>query len=123
MGMYDHVLIEDDIPKLDINHDRTGWQSKSIRNAPMLEYYKIEDRRLYKEDVEYSKVPEEERPYGDDDGFLKMAGSVERDRHGWDDVEYHGYIEIHTIADDEYISYNLKFTDGELQDIEEGEGI
>lgn len=121
--MYDRVKIEDDIEDFDIEHDGVdGWQTKTIQKRPLLEVYKIEDGRLYKEEYHHEKVPKEERPYGDSDKeFLQMCGMLSKVHEGWEDTEYHGIVEIHSIVNEEYISYDLKFTDGKLVNISEND--
>jgi hypothetical protein len=124
MGMYDNVIIEDDIEELDVDHDGGTWQSKTIQQMPSLQSFKIENGRLWREQADTEIVPEEERPYADREDLdekplLKMVGMINRERTGWEDENYHGIIEIHTIVDDESVRYELKFTDGNLESIEE----
>lgn len=117
--MYDRVYIEDDIEELDFD---TEYQTKQLKQMPGLDVYKIENKRLFKEDAEYETVPKEERPfYGDDDfdksPFEQLAGMTKKTRKGWEDINYHGIFEIHTSSE----SYKLKFTDGNLVDVLENE--
>lgn len=127
MGMYDTVEIEDGVdvsfPGLDTAPTRIEWQTKTFRR-PALEVYKVTmDGRLYKEDADYETVPEEDRPgYDEERGsfendWQKGWGMLNKVREGWSDTDHHGILEIHSVVDDEYISYDLKFTDGTLVDI------
>lgn len=83
----------------------------------MLDNYKITaEGRLFREDVEYEHVPEEERP-GYDEGIgefeseiERVRGSVRKIHHGWSDTEYHGTFEFHRTIDDDYVSLEAKFT-------------
>lgn len=119
MGLYDTIKIEDDIGELNVEEE---WQSKTIRQNPGLEVYKIENSRLFKEDADYNFVPKEERPYYDHEDFednpiLQICGMTDKERTGWKDTEYHGTFEIHTSVEDESIRYEIKFTDGEMDSL------
>jgi hypothetical protein len=90
----------------------------------MMDNYKITgDGRLFKEEAEYEPVPEEERPHYDAEigGFespmMKMAGSRRKIHQGWSDTEYHGTFEFHRTIDDDYVSLEAKFTDGQLIEV------
>jgi len=126
MGLYDRLAFEDGLdiafPDIDADPFEITWQTKSLaRRRPMLENYKVTaDGRLFEEDAEYERVPEEERPGYDEaiDGFEspmgKMRGSRRKLHHGWTDTEHHGTFEFHTSLDGEYVSLEAKFTDGQL---------
>jgi|GEM_PF-2119023 len=129
MGLYDKVTFEDglDLRVADIGCElyEVTWQSKTINPLkPMLENYKITaSGHLFKEEVRYEPVPEEERP-GYDEGVggfenecEKARGSIKKIHQGWSDTEYHGSFEVHTSIDGEYFSLELKFTDGLLVEI------
>lgn len=125
MGMYDVLRLSEDVelPGFPGDPSEVEWQTKELQMHPALEVYKIEDGRLFKENAEYEHVPEEERPaYNEEIGgfeheFERMFGMLSKNRHGWDDTEYHGVFEFHASHEDTYYSYESKFTDGELVDI------
>jgi hypothetical protein len=133
MGLYDRLTFEDGLdvafPDIDADPFDITWQTKSLtRRQPTMTNYKITaDGRLFEEDAEYERVPEEERPGYDEEigGFEspmeKMRGSHRKIHHGWTDTEYHGTFEFHTSLDGEYISLEAKFTDGELVAISRNE--
>lgn len=128
MGLYDIVELPDtvELPDFAGNPTEIEWQSKTLQSHPCMDVYKLtSEGRLLKEDAEYEQVPEEDRPNYDEDigGFKneidEMFGSISKERHGWDDTEQHGIVEIHGVFEDTYYSYELKFTDGELVDIKQ----
>lgn len=129
MGLFDRLTFEDglEIPFPDIGAGpfEITWQTKSItRHQPMMNNYTVTaEGCLFKEDAEYEHVPEEERPLYEEeiDGFDSpmdaMAGSQRKIHHGWSDAEYHGVFEFHRTIDDDYISLEAKFTDGQVVEI------
>lgn len=129
MGLFDRLTFEDglevEFPDLGADPFEVTWQTKSIaRHEPMMENYKATaNGRLFKEEAEYEHVPEEERPYYDEeiDGFespvMEMAGSRRKIHQGWSDTEYHGVFEFHRIINGDYVSLDAKFTDGQLIEI------
>lgn len=124
MGMYDTITIEQGIeisfPDLDSDPSCIKWQTKTFEQPALVEYKITTDGRLFKEDASFETVPEEDRPGYDPEsgGFEnklnKSLGALKKVRNDWIDTEYHGIVEIHEIVDDEYVSYDLKFTDGTL---------
>jgi len=126
MGLYDRLTFEDgldiEFPDVGANPFEITWQTKSLaRRQPMMEHYKVTaDGRPFEEDIEYERVPEEERPgYNEETDGLetpleKMRGSQRTIHHGWTDTEYHGTFEFHATVDGEYVSLDAKFTDGRL---------
>jgi len=79
--------------------------------------------RLIKQEVEYEHVPEKERPYYDkeiegfENSFEKLAGSTKKVHQGWTDMSYHGVFEFHRGIDDDFVSLDAKFTDGQTVEI------
>ena len=127
MGMFDYVRLEDgldiDLPGFDGDPTSVDWQTKTFRR-PLMEVYKITmDGRLFKEEVHYKTVPEEERPRYDEElgGFesewMRMVGSERKVHEGWTDTAYHGILEFHNHIDGEGFAYEAKFTDGDLVEI------
>lgn len=129
MGLFDRLTFEDgldvEFPDLGADPFEVAWQTKSIaRHKPMMENYKVTaNGRLFKEEAEYEHVPEEERPYYDEEiggvesPVMEMAGSMRKIHQGWSDTEYHGIFEFHRTIDDDYVSLDAKFTDGQLVEI------
>lgn len=128
MGLYDKMTFEDgfdvDFSGLDADPTEIVWQTKTIEYPPEYADYKVTvARHLLKKEVEWEIVPEEERPYYDEEvggfenDFLEVCGSLTERFLGWEDAGYHGTIEIHTTLEGEYISFDLKFTGGELVEI------
>jgi len=129
MGLFDRLTFEDGLdvafPDIGVDPFEVTWQTKSItRHHPMMDNYKVTaDGALFKEEAEYEHVPEEERPYHDEEvgGFegpvQEMAGSRRKIHHGWSDTEYHGVFEFHRTIDGDHVSLEVKFTDGQLVEI------
>ena len=126
MGLFDRVRFEDGLevafPDLGADPFEVTWQTKSIaRHEPMMENYKVTaNGRLFSEEVEYEHVPEEERPRYDE-AIGGFANELERGRgsrtqihQGWSDTAYHGTFEFHRTIDGDYVSFDAKFTDGQL---------
>lgn len=126
MGLFDNVTFEDSLdvefPEIGADPFDITWQTKSItRHQPMMEDYKVTaEGRLLKEEYEYEHVPEEERPGYDEEigGFEKEfergRGSIRKIHLGWSDMDYHGIFEFHRSINDDYVSLEAKFTDGQL---------
>lgn len=126
MGLFDRLTFEDGLdvafPAIGADPYEITWQTKSItRHRPLMENYKVTaDGRLFKEDAAYERVPEAERPgYNEEIGGFeheidRVRGSMQKIHHGWSDTDYHGTFEFHRVIDDEYVSLEAKFTDGEL---------
>lgn len=131
MGLYDHLAIEDGLdtsfPGLGADPTRVAWQTKSIGRPYMGRYKVTMDGRLYEADIDVEYVPEEDRPMYDEEqgGFESelhaAAGMFSESVEGWTDTGYHGVVEIHASVDDEFFSYDLKFTDGVLVDVTRNE--
>ena len=68
--------------------------------------------------MEYEKVEGEERETPGDLSNLPKRRKVHL---GWSDVEHHGIFEFHSVVDDEYRSFEAKFTDGKLVEITQSE--
>lgn len=129
MGMFDRLTFEDglevDFPDIGTDPSEITWQTKSIaRHQPMLENYKVTaEGRLFKEEIDYEHVPEEDRPYYDEETqefespLMELAGSRRKVHQGWSDTEYHRIFEFHKTIDGDYVSLEAKFTDGQLIDI------
>ena len=45
---------------------------------------------------------------------MELAGSRKKIHQGWSDTEYHCIFEFHATIDNEYVSLEAKFTDGQL---------
>lgn len=125
MGMYDRVEFDDsiDLPGFEGGEPRHGWQTKEFNRV--LGIYRIsEDGRLLKEEYHTEEVPEEERPHyneeieGFEDNLDEMFGSFQRITDDWNEVDFHGEMRVVGVTEELFYEYNLKFTDGVLEDIE-----
>jgi len=122
MGMFDTVIIDYDWPD---EITDTEFQTKDLED--MLDTYTInEEGRLVLHKHHHEEVPEEERPYygkpeWDENPIYRIMGSINSVFDEYVDMNYHGMLEIHNFIDGEWFSYNLKFTDGTLVDIERNE--
>jgi len=127
MGMFDEVKIEYEMPDSEIQNET--FQTKSLEN--MMDNYTItKEGRLIFHKCHYEEVPEEERFYygkpewDENKALFKFIGSMTSVYDGDVDMQYHGILEIHTMLgkykDDgsTWYSYDLKFTDGVLVNIE-----
>jgi hypothetical protein len=126
MGLFDRLTFEDgldiEFPAIGTDPFDITWQTKSIaRHQPMMDNYKItSEGRLLKEEAEYERVPEEDRPgYSDEIGGFEteidaMRGSITKIDQGWSDAEYHGTFEFHRTIDGDYVSLEATFTHGQL---------
>lgn len=126
MGLYDTLTFEDgleiDFPDVGADPFEITWQTKTVaRDRPRMRTYEVTaNGRLFEQEVEYERVPEEERPgydgelEGFESEFAKGLGSLRDVPQGWSDTEYHGTFEFHAVVDDEYVSLEATFTDGQL---------
>lgn len=120
MGLFDTIIIEDNIelPEFPGDPGEMGWQSKSVDPNPRLRKFKIENGKLHERHVER----EENGNQGD--GFPKFHVTDDY----WEERDYHGEFTFYSSVpetlfsgediDAEWFEYKVKFTDGELQDIE-----
>lgn len=126
MGMYDNIICEYPLPIKKIQKE--VFQTKDFKNV--LDVYKITKKgRLLRENCKHEIVPEAERPYygrpeWDNSKLAQLMGSIKRIGLDWEDIDFHGIIEFHTILrnvndPDQYITYTAKFTDGTLDTITE----
>lgn len=121
MGIYDRVEFDKDLdaefPGFNRDPSEIVWQTKTLQKHPLLETFHVSDRgRLLKEEVKYEEVPREERESSEvlPDLDLPKRRKVHQ---GWSDVGYHGAFDFHSIVDDEYTSFEAKFTGGDLVEI------
>jgi hypothetical protein len=118
MGIYDRVEFDEDLdpefPGFDGDPSEIVWQTKTLQKHPLLENFRVSDEgRLLKEEVEYEEVPGEER--GSSEVLPDLDLPKRRKVHlGWSDIEYQGVFKFHSIIDDEYTSFEARFTDGNL---------
>lgn len=127
---YNKVVVEDDLslPELPENIDdknEIGWQSKTLNDPFMLEKVKVTEDGLLREKMHVEEVPEEERPYYDEDkenGFEseleRFSGSINKVHDGWEDIDYHGMFYFYSKIGDEWYEYEVKYTDGKLEEIQ-----
>ncbi len=98
MGMFDTIEIVRDVD----NGPKAGeFQSKDLDSV--MDYYVLDNNRLYKKLIEYELIPEEERKH-------PIFGIFRSKFLGMKDTGYHGIIEAYSVNE----TWNLKFTDGDL---------
>ena len=106
MGMFDTVEIEKDI----LNGPEAGeYQTKDL--DCLMDYYAIENNRLYKKVYKYHPVPKEKQKH--------ILHLIESEYVGLLDLNFHGWIEIYGV----YETWELKFTDGELKECKMTESL
>lgn len=118
MGMYDDVVCNYPLP----GTNEIEFQTKSFENM-LFKYTITEDGKLLEETYQLDVVPEEERPYygkpeWETNPLLRVCGSLKRVNIKEEQMDFHGWMEIHTIDRDErFLEYKLKFTDGQLVEV------
>lgn len=133
MGLYDTIELDGwklaEPPGISKRHlNSTEWQTKSL-DCVMDEYLLRGDGKLYKKIFKWVKTPQDEyeealkrlEKYRKKDGafgylvdiWVKQA-KKKRVLKTLKDVKYHGILAMHGSIKGTYISYNLKFTDGNL---------
>lgn len=130
MGIFDTIVFGDDVdlPEFDYEDpDEIWWQTKSIGH-PGMRKFKIEDGRLYRNEVEREETDEvmEHTGDGSDGRPIRTTRVVDEE---WVDHNQHGAFQFHgtvggvssDIGDYEgpevYYRYEARFLDGELEDI------
>jgi len=107
VGMYDTIEIVRDIE----DGPKAGeYQTKDLDS--MMDYYVLDNNRLYKKLIEYELVPEEERKH-------PILGIFRSKFLGMKDTHHHGIIEAYSVNE----TWHLKFTDGDLVRCERTEYI
>jgi hypothetical protein len=120
MGMFDEVVCKYPLP----GTTETDFQTKSFDNM-MFKYTITEDGRLLEETHEYDVVPEEERPYygkpeWETNPIVSIFGSLKRVNTKEEQIDFHGWMEIHTIdKDNNWLAYEIKFTDGKVVEVKD----
>lgn len=130
MGVHSRLTFEDgldiDFPEIGADPFEITWQSKSImmrRNSLMRNFKVTAEGRLFREESESERVPEEERPRYDEEigGFEteieRSFGARRKISHGWSDTDYHGTFHFYRNIDGEHVRFEAKFTDGQLEKI------
>jgi hypothetical protein len=119
MGLFDTLYINTN--KLPISDDEkkklgdnTDFQTKSL-DCIMTEIYITDDGFLDVNDFEYETVPQEERPYPNDEGLKGSFGSIRRVNERLERMkDFTGVIEFYNL-DFDFIAF---FKNGKLEKIE-----
>ena len=113
MGMFDYIRSEIPLPD-----GFTGELQTKDFNCDMATHVIRADGRLILAVLDHiEEVPLAERPYPDETGLLKWAGSM---RTFWrhEDTNFHGIVNFYGGGGAEpWHEYNAKFTDGQLVEI------
>ena len=124
MGMYDNVDCKYPLPEVKPGMD---FQTKDFGDGftgGFLDSYTItKEGELIFHKTSWEVVPEEDRPYygkpeWKNNPLMQVCGSMKSVPLGDENMEYHGTLNIYTIAaNDEWFEYELKFTDGKVVDV------
>lgn len=141
MGLYDIVLLDDNIklPDFPANEQNFEWQSKTVYSQPCMNTYKITNNGdLLRKNEIYRPMTDKEvkerankagydswESWEDDESAFGPLESWKRkvDEVKWINHNQHGSFEIHTVTDElgennhTYWSYEIRFTDGKLDEI------
>lgn len=98
MGMFNYVIYKD-----------KEYQTKDFEC--LMNKYKIENDRLYKEKGHLELIPEDKRSHK-----FHFSQWIHE---GWEDMNYHGWLNFYDydIKEKIFTEYNVKFTDGNLVSI------
>lgn len=139
MGLYDIIELENEItlPKFKGEINDVEWQSKDVQGRPFMATYKItNDGRLMEQKVSKRPMTDEEikeranqagydswDEWEQDEAALGPIDSWKQvtDEVWWEDCNQHGSFEMHALTyegeESTYWSYEVRFTDGELDEI------
>ena len=123
MGMFDEVLIEVPIPDLPSGKlfDGACWQTKDFE-MPYLDLYRISAAGRLEREAGHSEpltdAEREEMP-----ASLREWRTTKWIRDGWEDIAYHGMLDLCHIADygkpsQEFVELRATFTHGQLEKLE-----
>ena len=116
MGMFDYIRCDYPLPDGKPTPPDL-FQTKDFL-VPYMEHYTITaEGRLIAHRVRYEEVPLKERPYPNESGTLKWAGSLRAVPIGDEDLNWHGYLNFYGGDREERREFNAKFTDGQLVEI------
>ena len=123
MGMFDEVRCEYPLPGTTENSFQTKSFGDGFVGGFMDNYTITEDGQLILHKEAWEAVPEEERPYYGKPGWnknplLQLAGCMKSIPMGDEVIEYHGILNMYTSVNDEWIEFNIKFTDGKVSNVE-----
>lgn len=107
MGMFDEVTVNFSLPKGIVPGTAKVWQTKTFEYPFMEQYIITENGRLLKEKCHY-----EDKSNPKAKGIMRLFGMMSKVHDGWEDTNYHGILEIHTVYKDFYYSCTAKFTNG-----------
>jgi hypothetical protein len=122
MGMFDEIRCE--YPLQDPAHNKLSFQTKDLENV--LDNYTItKEGRLLREAYDAEWVEEDPAVVAKKkaEGRLCFGGHIKRSNIRMEDQNYHGYITFYDNikgkdgAEDEWVEYKAKFTDGTLVEV------
>lgn len=117
MGLFDYVRCDYPLPDGKPT-PRELFQTKDFPEPYMERYTITGEGRLIAHRVRYEEVPLSERPYPNETGFLKWAGSIKAVPIGDEDLKFHGFLYFYGFEDGgDFREFNAKFTDGKLVEI------
>ena len=111
MGMFDYIRCWMPIEGNPVVHE---WQTKDTPDQYMTTYTICPDGTLWWRPYEQFTVPVEERPYPNETGLLKWAGSLGRKEGEPEQLsDYHGDLYFYgSDENDEWWEYRARFTEG-----------
>jgi hypothetical protein len=109
--MFDDIEIHKDW--LPHGYPSGGWQTKDLECA-LTRYSVNQAGRLIQPMYRYEDVPLEERP----NQRFPSFGAIRAIQIGERDANYHGYINAYGYVDSYWVDLRLKFTDGQLVDVQ-----
>lgn len=139
--MFDTIILEDEIelPEFNASPQEIEWQTKTIQKQPIMDVYKLtNDGRLHRQKQSFRDMTEDEmiqrakkagydswEEWENSDSAFGPLDSWKRvvDETWWVDEDRHGSFEIHGSTrrldnhEDIYWSYEIRFTNGDLDEI------
>ncbi|RLA01173.1 MAG: hypothetical protein DRQ47_08445 [Gammaproteobacteria bacterium] len=119
MGMYDTIINE--CPLLECTEKE--FQTKDFENM-LFTYIITKEGRLIERSHSLDVVPEEERHYygrpeWDESPILQMVGSMKEVDIKEKDMNFHGDIRMYTSKGDDWLEYEVRFTEGNVTRVKE----
>lgn len=118
--MYDEVVCYYSLPGI----TKIGliFQTKTF-DGLLDKYTIIETGRIIHHSCHWEVVPEEERPYygkpeWEKNTIYQIMGSLKTVHDADIDINFHGYLNMYTHIRKKWFEYNIKFTDGNIVEIE-----
>lgn len=120
--MYDNIKCYTELP---FNFEQLGipkivnYQTKDLDNL-LQQYYITKDGKLVLDLIEYSVVPEAQRPYPHASGIQAMIGILSGEFKGKRTIDYHGTINFYDYiqSKEKFIEFKSYWIYGKLDKIE-----